>query len=156
MKIKSLLLLCITLLITECTKVGISVNNLSENHNITITGNSISGFMDKDSRIYDMSRIPENGSIIFYSNGGIKSEGDILSYINGEWTGLTNNQWNQDYESASFIAYYPIIRDVNDLYNDDGELRICLQCPQEKTGKWYLYYNGFHCFHSLNKWRNRI
>ena len=122
MKIKSLLLLCITLLITECTKVGISVNNLSENHNITITGNSISGFMDKDSRIYDMSRIPENGSIIFYSNGGIKSEGDILSYINGEWTGLTNNQWNQDYESASFIAYYPIIRDVNDLYNDDGEL----------------------------------
>ena len=127
MKIKSLLL-CITLLITACTKVGISVNNLSQKHNITITGNSISEFMDKDSRISDMSRIPENGSIIFYSNGGIKSEGDILSYINGEWTGLTNNQWNQDYENASFIAYYPIIRDVNDLYNDDGELKDIVCC----------------------------
>ena len=77
MKIKSLLLLCITLLITECTKVGISVNNLSENHNITITGNSISGFMDKDSRIYDMSRIPENGT----TNGIKTMKAPVLLHI---------------------------------------------------------------------------
>lgn len=114
---------------TACTK-----ENLTENQDtlkVTITGNSMSGFANKESkesRASTISYIPENESILFYSTGGVKAVGDILTYENGQWTGLKDNKWYVDEGTANITAYYPVIKNSNELYHENGELKDVVCC----------------------------
>ena len=127
---KGILLSAMSLiLMTACTK-----ENLTENQDtlkVTITGNSMSGFANKESkesRASTISYIPENESILFYSTGGVKAEGDILTYENGQWTGLKDNKWYVDEGTANITAYYPVINNCNELYYENGELKDVVCC----------------------------
>ena len=127
---KGILLSAMSLiLMTACTK-----ENLTENQDtlkVTITGNSMSGFANKESkesRASTISYIPENESILFYSTGGVKAEGDILTYENGQWTGLKDNKWYVDEGTANITAYYPVINNCNELYHENGELKDVVCC----------------------------
>lgn len=127
---KGILLSAMSLiLMTACTK-----ENLTENQDtlkVTITGNSMSGFANKESkesRASTISYIPENESILFYSTGGVKAEGDILTYENGQWTGLKDNKWYLDEGTANITAYYPVIKNSNELYYENGELKDVVCC----------------------------
>lgn len=95
---------------------------------VTITGNSMWGFSNKNSRAATISKIPENGQIKFYSQGGITADGDILTLENGQWTGLKNDKWDTNGNDASIAAYYPVINNVADLYLESGELQDIVWC----------------------------
>ena len=95
---------------------------------VTITGNSMWGFSNKNSRAATISKIPENGQIKFYSQGGITADGDILTLENGQWTGLKNDKWDTNGNDASIAAYYPVINNVADLYSENGELQDMVWC----------------------------
>lgn len=95
---------------------------------VTITGNSMWGFSNKNSRAATISKIPENGQIKFYSKGGITADGDILTLENGQWTGLKNDKWNTSGNDASIAAYYPVINDFSQLYSENGELQDMVWC----------------------------
>ncbi len=124
---KGILLSAMSLiLMTACTK-----ENLTENQDtlkVTITGNSMSGFANKESRASTISHIPEDESILFYSTGGVKAEGEILKYENGQWTGLQDNKWYIDEGAADITAYYPVIKNSNELYHENGELKDVVCC----------------------------
>ncbi|WP_294456264.1 fimbrillin family protein [uncultured Bacteroides sp.] len=95
---------------------------------VTITGNSMWGFSNKNSRAATISQIPENGKIKFYSQGGITADGDTLTLENGLWTGLKNDKWNTSGNDASIAAYYPVINDFSQLYSENGELQDMVWC----------------------------
>ena len=95
---------------------------------VTITGNSMWGFSNKNSRAATISKIPENGQIKFYSQGGITADGDTLTLENGLWTGLKNDKWNTSGNDASIAAYYPVINTAADLYSENGELQDMVWC----------------------------
>ena len=95
---------------------------------VTITGNSMWGFSNKNSRAATISQIPENGQIKFYSQGGITADGDILTLENGQWTGLKNDKWDTNGNDASIAAYYPVINNIADLYLESGELQDIVWC----------------------------
>lgn len=95
---------------------------------VTITGNSMWGFSNKNSRAATISQIPENGQIKFYSKGGITADGDILTLENGQWTGLKNDKWDTNGNDASIAAYYPVINDFSQLYSENGELQDMVWC----------------------------
>ena len=95
---------------------------------VTITGNSMWGFSNKNSRAATISQIPENGQIKFYSKGGITADGDILTLENGQWTGLKNDKWDTNGNDASIAAYYPVINNITDLYSENGELQDMVWC----------------------------
>ena len=95
---------------------------------VTITGNSMWGFSNKNSRAATISQIPENGQIKFYSKGGITADGDILTLENGQWTGLKNDKWDTNGNDASIAAYYPVINNIADLYSENGELQDIVWC----------------------------
>ena len=94
---------------------------------VTITGNSMWGFSNKNSRAATISQIPENGKIMFYSTGGIIADGDTLTLENGLWTGLKNDKWDTSGNDASIAAYYPVINTA-DLYSENGELQDMVWC----------------------------
>ena len=95
---------------------------------VTITGNSMWGFSNKNSRAATISQIPENGQIKFYSQGGITADGDTLTLENGQWIGLKNDKWNTSGNDASIAAYYPVIDNIADLYSKNGELQDMVWC----------------------------
>ena len=95
---------------------------------VTITGNSMWGFSNKNSRAATISQIPENGQIKFYSQGGITADGDILTLENGQWTVLKNDKWDTNGNDASIAAYYPVINDFSQLYSENGELQDMVWC----------------------------
>lgn len=95
---------------------------------VTITGNSMWGFSNKNSRAAIISQIPENGQIKFYSKGGITADGDTLTLENGQWTGLKNDKWDTNGNDASIAAYYPVIDNIADLYSKNGELQDMVWC----------------------------
>ncbi len=95
---------------------------------VTITGNSMWGFSNKNSRAATISQIPENGQIKFYSKGGITADGDTLTLENGQWTGLKNDKWDTNGNDASIAAYYPVIDNIADLYSKNGELQDMVWC----------------------------
>ena len=95
---------------------------------VTIIGNSMWGFSNKNSRAATISQIPENGQIKFYSKGGITADGDILTLENGQWTGLKNDKWDTNGNDASIAAYYPVINNIADLYSENGELQDMVWC----------------------------
>lgn len=95
---------------------------------VTITGNSMWDFSNKSSRAATISKIPENGQIKFYSQGGITADGDILTLENGQWTGLKNDKWDTNGNDASIAAYYPVINDFSQLYSENGELQDMVWC----------------------------
>lgn len=126
-----ILLSFVTILIlsvTACTHDSI-INIKSENYSqVIITGNSTNGFSDKESRTGSIEQIPAGDSIVFFSTGGIKAEGNILNYENGLWTGLEDNKWYTEEGSANITAYYPVIKGIDDLYHNNGELRDIVYC----------------------------
>lgn len=126
-----ILLSFVTILIlsvTACTHDSI-INIKSENcSQVIITGNSTNGFSDKESRTGSIEQIPAGDSIVFFSTGGIKAEGNILNYENGLWTGLEDNKWYAEEGSANITAYYPVIKGIDDLYYNNGELRDIVYC----------------------------
>lgn len=126
-----ILLSFVTILIlsvTACTHDSI-INIKSENYSqVIITGNSTNGFSDKESRTGSIEQIPAGDSIVFFSTGGIKAEGNILNYENGLWTGLEDNKWYAEDGPANITAYYPVIKGIDDLYYNNGELRDIVYC----------------------------
>lgn len=129
MKTKILLsFVTILLSVTACTHDSI-INIKSENYSqVIITGNSTNGFSDKESRTGSIEQIPAGDSIVFFSTGGIKAEGNILNYENGLWTGLEDNKWYAEEGPANITAYYPVIKGIDDLYYNNGELRDIVYC----------------------------
>ena len=113
MKTSTLLSAITILILAACTK-----ENFTE-----ITGNSMSGFKDINSRASTVSYIPEDGSILFFSEGGVKANGDTLYYTDGKWSGLKDDNWYIDDGNANITAYYPIIHSSKDLYYENGELK---------------------------------
>lgn len=130
MKTKILLSFITILLlsVTACTHDSI-INIKNENYSqVIITGNSTNGFSDKKSRAGSIEQIPAGDSIVFFSTGGIKAEGNILNYENGLWTGLEDNKWYAEEGPANITAYYPVIKGIDDLYYNNGELRDIVYC----------------------------
>ncbi len=127
MKTKLLLIITAVLSIAACTKENLIVNTTEETTNVIITGNSMSGFNNNKSKASTIEYIPKDESILFFSTGGIKANGDTLSYNNGVWTGLKDNNWYTDEGEAHVIAYYPIINNYN-LYDNNGELKDLVYC----------------------------
>lgn len=101
----------------------------NENYSqVTITGNSTKGFSDEKSKASSIEYISIEDSILFYSTGGVKAEGDILHYENGQWIGLKDNRWYTEEGPAKITAYYPVINGAEDLYYENGELRDFIYC----------------------------
>ena len=123
MKTSTLLSAITILILAACTKENFTENTLKETQLVTITGNSMSGFKDIDSRASTVSYIPEDGSILFFSEGGVKANGDTLYYTDGKWNGLKDDNWYIDDGYANITAYYPIIHSSEDLYYENGELK---------------------------------
>ena len=123
MKTSTLLSAITILILAACTKENFTENNLKETQLVTITGNSMSGFKDINSRASTVSYIPEDGSILFFSEGGVKANGDTLYYTDGKWNGLKDDNWYIDDGDANITAYYPIIHSSEDLYYENGELK---------------------------------
>ena len=61
MKTSTLLSAITILILAACTKENFTENNLKETQLVTITGNSMSGFKDINSRASTVSYIPEDG-----------------------------------------------------------------------------------------------
>lgn len=127
MKTRFLLIISTILSIAACTKENLTENTTGETTNVVITGNSMNGFYNDESRASTISNIPEDESILFYSTGGIKADGDILEYNEGVWTGLKDNKWHMDEGEAHIMAYYPVINNDN-LYDTNGELKDLVYC----------------------------
>lgn len=130
MKAKIIFSVITLFILSACVK-----ENFTNPHNdnigdlsVTITGNSMWGFSNKNSRAATISKIPENGQIKFYSQGGITADGDILTLENGQWTGLKNDKWDTNGNDASIAAYYPVINDFSQLYSENGELQDMVWC----------------------------
>ena len=123
MKTSTLLSAITVLILAACTKENFTENNPKETQQVTITGNSMSGFKDIDSRASTVSYIPEDGSILFFSEGGVKANGDTLYYTDEKWSGLKDDNWYIDDGDANITAYYPIIHSSEDLYYENGELK---------------------------------
>lgn len=130
MKAKIIFSVITLFILSACAK-----ESLTNPHNdnigdlsVTITGNSMWGFSNKNSRAATICQIPENGQIKFYSKGGITADGDILTLENGQWTGLKNDKWNTSGNDASIAAYYPVINDFSQLYSENGELQDMVWC----------------------------
>ena len=130
MKAKIIFSVITLFILSACVK-----ESLTNPHNdnigdlsVTITGNSMWGFSNKNSRAATISQIPENGQIKFYSKGGITADGDILTLENGQWTGLKNDKWDTNGNDASIAAYYPVINNITDLYSENGELQDIVWC----------------------------
>lgn len=130
MKAKIIFSVITLFILSACVK-----ESLTNPHNdnigdlsVTITGNSMWGFSNKNSRAATISQIPENGQIKFYSQGGITADGDILTLENGQWTGLKNDKWDTNGNDASIAAYYPVINDFSQLYSENGELQDMVWC----------------------------
>lgn len=123
MKTSTLLSAITILILAACTKENFTENNLKETQLVTITGNSMSGFKDINSRASTVSYIPEDGSILFFSEGGVKANGDTLYYTDGKWSGLKDDNWYINDGNANITAYYPIIHSSEDLYYENGELK---------------------------------
>ncbi|MDN0070939.1 fimbrillin family protein [Bacteroides caecigallinarum] len=123
MKTSTLLSAITVLILAACTKENFTENNPKETQQVTITGNSMSDFKDIDSRASTVSYIPEDGSILFFSEGGVKANGDTLYYTDGKWSGLKDDNWYIDDGDANITAYYPIIHSSEDLYYENGELK---------------------------------
>lgn len=127
MRTKLLLIITTVLSIAACTKENLIVSTTEKITNVIITGNSMSGFNNNKSKASTIEYIPEDESILFFSTGGIKANGDTLSYNDGVWTGLKDNNWYADEGEAHVIAYYPIINNDN-LYDNNGELKDLICC----------------------------
>lgn len=127
MKTRFLLIISTILSVAACTKENLTENTTGETTNVVITGNSMNGFYNDKSKAYTISNIPEDESILFYSTGGIKADGDILKYNEGVWTGLKDNKWHMDEGEAHIMAYYPVINNDN-LYDTNGELKDLVYC----------------------------
>lgn len=130
MKAKIIFSVITLFILSACVK-----ESLTNPHNdnigdlsVTITGNSMWGFSNKNSRAATISQIPENGQIKFYSQGGITADGDILKLENGQWTGLKNDKWDTNGNDALIAAYYPVINDFSQLYSENGELQDIVWC----------------------------
>ena len=130
MKAKIIFSVITLFILSACVK-----ESLTNPHNdnigdlsVTITGNSMWGFSNKNSRAATISQIPENGKIKFYSKGGITAYGDTLTLENGQWTGLKNDKWDTNGNDASIAAYYPVINNIADLYSENGELQDMVWC----------------------------
>lgn len=130
MKAKIIFSVITLFILSACVK-----ESLTNPHNdnigdlsVTITGNSMWGFSNKNSRAATISQIPENGKIKFYSQGGITADGDTLTLENGQWTGLKNDKWDTNGNDASIAAYYPVINNIADLYSENGELQDMVWC----------------------------
>ena len=118
----------ILFILSSCVKEHFTELHNKDSKYITITGNSMYGFSNQNSRAATISQIPADGNIMFYSEGGIKADGDILSMENGRWTGLENDQWETSGADADIAAYYPVIKSFEDLYSDNGELQDMVWC----------------------------
>ena len=118
----------ILFILSSCVKEHFTELHNKDSKYITITGNSMYGFSNQNSRAATISQIPADGNIMFYSEGGIKADGDILSMENGRWTGLKNDQWDTSGADADIAAYYPVIKNYEDLYSDNGELQDMVWC----------------------------
>lgn len=118
----------ILFILSSCVKEHFTELHNKDSKYITITGNSMYGFSNQNSRAATISQIPADESIMFYSKGGIKAYGDILSMENGRWTGLKNDQWETSGADADIAAYYPVIKSSEDLYSDNGELQDMVWC----------------------------
>lgn len=130
MKAKIIFSVITLFILSACVKESLTNphnDNISD-LSVTITGNSMWGFSNKNSRAATISRIPENGQIKFYSKGGITADGNILTLENGQWTGLENDKWDTSGTDASIAAYYPVINDPKDLYSENGELQDMVWC----------------------------
>lgn len=127
MKTRFLLIISTILSIAACTKENLTENTTGETTNVVITGNSMTGFYNNKSKASTISNIPEDESILFYSTGGIKADGDILKYNEGVWIGLKDNKWYMDEGEAHIMAYYPVINNDN-LYDTNGELKDLVYC----------------------------
>lgn len=133
---KLLLFIALSLFIVSCTHENLTeikeenhTSNKNENYSqVTITGNSTNGFSDRNSKANSIEQIPTGESILFYSTGGVKAEGDILHYENGQWIGLKDNKWYTEEGPAKITAYYPVINKAEDLYYENGELRDFVYC----------------------------
>lgn len=133
---KLLLFIALSLFIVSCTHENLTeikeenhISNKNENYSqVTITGNSTNGFSDRNSKANSIEQIPTGESILFYSTGGVKAEGDILHYENGQWIGLKDNKWYTEEGPAKITAYYPVINKAEDLYYENGELRDFVYC----------------------------
>lgn len=129
-KNKSLIILSIIVFLTSCIK-EFTHDNLNENQTgseVTITGNSALGYTDNETRASSIENISIGDSILFFSNGGVRANGDILKYGNGEWSGLKDNKWYIEDGPANIIAFYPVIKEKNDLYDENGELKDIVCC----------------------------
>lgn len=130
MKAKIIFSVITLFILSACVKESLTNphnDNISD-LSVTITGNSMWGFSNKNSRAAIISQIPENGQIKFYSKGGITADGDTLTLENGLWTGLKNDKWNTSGNDASIAAYYPVINDFSQLYSENGELQDMVWC----------------------------
>lgn len=130
MKAKIIFSVITLFILSACVKESLTNphnDNISD-LSVTITGNSMWGFSNKNSRAATISQIPENGQIKFYSKGGITADGDILTLENGQWTGLKNDKWDTNGNDASIAAYYPVINNITDLYSENGELQDMVWC----------------------------
>lgn len=129
-KNKSLIILSIIVFLTSCIK-EFTHDNLNENQTgseVTITGNSALRYTDNETRASSIENISIGDSILFFSNGGVRANGDILKYGNGEWSGLKDNKWYIEDGPANIIAFYPVIKEKNDLYDENGELKDIVCC----------------------------
>lgn len=130
MKTKLFFLINVILLTIACTKEEPTRDKIEEENEETtgviITGNSMSGF-NNNSKAATIGYIPNDAKILFYSTGGIKANGDTLSYNNGMWTGLKDNKWYLEDGEANIITYYPILNNEN-MYDTNGELKDIVCC----------------------------
>lgn len=130
MKAKIIFSVITLFILSACVKESLTNphNDNTSDLSVTITGNSMWGFSNKNSRAATISQIPENGKIKFYSKGGITADGDTLTLENGLWTGLKNDKWDTSGNDASIAAYYPVINDFSQLYSENGELQDMVWC----------------------------
>lgn len=125
------------------------INDHSNHSQVTITGKSTNGYTDNETRASRTEQIQIGDYIIFYSNGGVKADGEILNYDNGVWTGLKDNIWYIDDGPANIVAYYPVIQKAADLYSENGELKdiVCCKDTINSGNTINLYFN--HIFSKL-------
>lgn len=130
MKAKIIFSVITLFILSACVKESLinPHNDNTSDLSVTITGNYMWGFSNKNSRAATISQIPENGQIKFYSKDGITADGDTLTLENGQWTGLKNDKWNTSGNDASIAAYYPVIDNIADLYSKNGELQDMVWC----------------------------
>lgn len=120
-------LIAVNIFLISCIKERISIIDIKQ-PNVTITGNYMNGFAKDNTKAINVEQIPNGDSIIFYSTGGVEADGDILKYDNSQWKGTTDYKWNFDNEKAFYCAYYPIIRESESLYYENGELKDIVFC----------------------------